>query len=302
MLKLFSIPALLLLSFLFFPADSWGYYCNHYSKESKPDFTTMTSTSLYSEISQMYNDGLFLEQELLNDNIVPPKRVPYYPDNLLRLRKRQLVKFAQQLWELDSLYCGLSNSAGQEKSGSGRKSKYQPILSLAGFLRGETGLDSRVETGIGYGGRIELSLATIIGIGDYFDFFADGYVPKIRLKSSQSKLTSFLYSGGIALKPPRFHTGPVSMGLSVGFGMFGCEITPNELENTKRNVSGFLFSIEGNIVYFNNLPMGLFVSYTMYDPWDELLFANGTLTENIGGAQFGALTFGIRITPWFNKK
>jgi len=279
------------------PEKSPGYSCSYYSSKM-PEFSQMSSTMLYTEITEMYNDGVFLEKELIRQGLEPPRRLPNFPDNFQRLRRSELVRFAGRLWTLDSSFCALLGGQGSASTSK----RVQPIFSLAGFLRGETNLDFDVESGLGFGGRVELSLATIIDIGDYFDVFFDVYVPKLRLKSSQTKLTDLIYAGGVALKPPRYKTGPVTLGCALGFGFYGCELNALKGLNQNATLSGFLGYVEGNIVHVSSIPMGLFISYSIYDPWDDMQFQDIRGIRNLKNSPYGAVTVGVRISPWVKSK
>ncbi|MCX7735461.1 MAG: hypothetical protein N2319_01995 [Candidatus Kapabacteria bacterium] len=289
------ISIVLLISLL--SEKSFGYSCNYYSGKM-PEFSQMTSTMLYTEITEIYNDGVFLEKELIRMGLEPPRRLPNFPDNFQRMRRSELVRFASRIWTLDSTFCAMLGGQGLPTS----QKKVQPIFSLAGFLRGETNLDFEVESGLGFGGRVELSLATIIDIGDYFDVFFDVYVPKLRLKSSQAKLTDLVYAGGVALKPPRFKAGPVSLGCALGFGFYGCDLNALSDLNQKSTLSGFLGYVEGNIVHVSSIPMGIFISYSIYDPWDDMQFQDGIRIRNLKNSPYGAVSVGIRISPWVKSK
>lgn len=279
------------------PEKSLGYSCSYYSGNI-PEFSQMSSTMLYTEITEMYNDGVFLEKELIRMGLEPPRRLPNFPDNFQRMRRSELVRFAVRIWTLDSVFCDLLGGKGTTSA----PKKVQPIFSLAGFLRGETNLDFDVESGLGFGGRVELSLATIIDIGDYFDVFFDVYVPKLKLKSSQAKLTDLIYAGGVSLKPPRYKAGPVTLGCALGFGFYGCELNAVEGFNQNSTLSGFLGYVEGNIVHVSSIPMGLFISYSIYDPWDDMQFQDIRGIRNLKNSPYGAVTVGVRISPWVKSK
>lgn len=282
---------------LFTVGEAQSYSCNYYSGKM-PEFSQMTSTMLYTEITEMYNDGVFLEKELIRMGVEPQRRLPNFPDNFQRMRKSELIRFAGRIWSLDSTFCALLGGQGLSKT----TKKAEPIFSLAGFLRGETNLDFDIESGLGYGGRIELSLATIIDIGDHFDIFFDVYVPKLRLKSSQSYLTDLLYSGGVAFKPPRYKAGPVTLGCAVGIGFYGCNLNALSDLNKKSSLSGFLVYIEGNIIHVSSIPMGIFVSYSIYDPWDDMQFQDIREIKNLKNPPYGAISVGVRISPWVRSK
>lgn len=288
----------LISAFLFFlvSEQTFSYGCNYYSG-SMPLFSQMSSTMLYTEITEMYNDGVFLEKELIRAGIEPPRRLPSFPDNFQRMRRSELIRFAGRIWSLDSSFCALLGGSTLQTT----TKKPQPILSLSGFLRGETNLDFEMESGLGFGGRIELSLATIIDIGDYFDVFFDAYVPKLRLKAGQAKLTDLIYAGGIALKPPRYSAGPVTLGCALGFGFYGCSQNAINDINKSNTLSGFVGYVEGNIVHVSSIPMGIFISYSIYDPWDDMLFQDGQNIMNLRNSPYGAVSAGIRISPWVKK-
>ncbi len=296
-MKRIAFIASIVFLLILFSGRSFGYSCNYYSGKM-PEFSQMTSTMLYTEITEMYNDGVFLEKELISLGMEPPRRLPNFPDNFQRMRRSELVRFAGRIWSLDSTFCSLLGGQGTSQS----QKKVQPIFSLAGFLRGETNLDFDVESGLGFGGRVELSLATIIDIGDYFDVFFDAYVPKLRLKSSQAKLTDLIYAGGVALKPPRYKAGPVTLGCAIGFGFYGCNLNALSDLNQKSTLSGFLGYVEGNIVHVSSIPMGIFISYSIYDPWDDMQFQDIRGTRNLKNSPYGAVSVGIRISPWVKSK
>lgn len=283
--------------FLVTSEKSAGYSCNYYNSKM-PEFSQMSSTMLFTEITEMYNDGVFLEKELIRMGLEPPRRLPNFPENFQRMRRSELVRFAGRIWSLDSTFCALLNGQGSAST----PKQAQPIFSLAGFIRGETNLDFDVESGLGFGGRVELSLATIIDIGDHFDLFLDLYVPKLRLKSSQEKLTDLIYAGGVALKPPRFAAGPVTLGGALGFGFYGCELNAFEGLNQNSTLSGFLGYVEGNIVHISSIPMGIFISYSIYDPWDDMQFQDIRGIKNLKNSPYGAVTVGVRISPWVKSK